>query len=203
MSRRKISFYTPGIISLCLLLPLGMYMMDRYRSFEVLHALEVYFFEEPNPYAAHEHFVKNRNVVMLELTGVRHDNEVTIDFLELSIKKLLQSDSLNTIRVHFNDDIVYNEMVQSLALCSKYGASYVVIGDDLWIVAPVRKNPGLRNLPHLCGGVIFPRNIVEEEKSAAMIPFTYSFDSRLWPTWLLLGSLIVITFVQKFRRNLV
>ena len=133
LKRRK--YYVPGFLSLCLLLPLCVWYMNKNDGIDKLLTVNWNNRKEKNEEMEEKtEEIKTRNFIQFNLTGTRSDKEKfrRIQSLVKSIK--INKDTLSGVQVHFSARINYSTVVELFDVLEKEKHStYLLCEDDIWI----------------------------------------------------------------------
>jgi hypothetical protein len=130
----------------------------------------------------------------------RKEDETKLDYAQLAIREIVAlGDTVNGVRVHFNDTARYESFVRVLNICLEEGmVPYVPYKKDIWIFNRIGSvDEGKRPQYSFCG-MHGPRT---HARSEGLLPFPlhYNYDKRLWPIFLTLTILAALSL----RRSLI
>lgn len=127
--------YRPGQLSLLLLFPLSIFILDKYKAFDRPHVLEVCWYNpnDASPYALK--FPPARTYLIVNLKGNLKNDEIKLDFAQQAIRKMLgNSDTTNGVRIHFTDKAKYASFIRALNICNDEGVrTFAPYKSDIWI----------------------------------------------------------------------
>ena len=145
-------------------------------------------------------FAPARHYQLIIITGNRKEDETKLDYAQLAIREIVAlGDTVNGVRVHFNDTARYESFVRVLNICLEEGmVPYVPYKKDIWIFNRIGSvDEGKRPQYSFCG-MHGPRT---HARSEGLLPFPlhYNYDKRLWPIFLTLTILAALSL----RRSLI
>jgi hypothetical protein len=132
---RKLNFYTPGLYSLALLLPLCMLQFYWFTISRKQFTIEVRWYD-PSDTSYFAQKIPVRNYTFVNITRDDIANKARIDSIKKAVLELSScADTTSGVRVHFSDTARYESFVDVLNIVNSDDRlfPYQVYQNDFWI----------------------------------------------------------------------
>jgi hypothetical protein len=181
---KRLLIYTPGVLSLLLLFPLLLNQLHQWGIFKKERVLEVTWHDPTlsQRFPSVKLFtIPTRDYTTINLTGDSAD-DVKIEYAKVLVNEMLAKfDTINGVRIHFEDAAKYDTFVKVLNFCNRHHRlGYAPYESDFWIFNRISSEENLTLF--LCGfrcHIAEPPAVELTDKLAAA--FNYNIETRYWP----------------------
>jgi len=193
--RRKPFIYTPGLLSLLLMLPVSLMWLNRHHYFLRQRTMEVVWYDSATFMEQQKSFKERyhidlvraqRKYTMLTMNGLPKNDSTNLRLVRSGIQQMVEKgDTIKGIRVHFLPDANFESFVAVNDLCYQTKEiTFLILESDIWIYlhsyalhVPSRQ--------FVCGTYLMEKDRAKNDAHVRMIQWNNSIEWKLWPVYLM------------------